>query len=74
MGFLKSKRSVPPIIEKKLAPMPKLITDLPETTQPGEEVKKAKKKGREGTILTSVMGVEEPASIGTKSLFGGGMY
>lgn len=47
---------------------------MPKTTQPGDEGKQSKKKGREGTILTSVMGVEEPASIGTKTLLGGGMY
>jgi len=67
MGFLRSKSSPAPIPTKKLASMPK-------TTQPGDEGKQSKKKGREGTILTSVMGVEEPASIGTKTLLGGGMY
>ncbi len=74
MGFLRSKSSPPPIPAKKIAPLPRLITDLPDSTQPGDEGKKSKKKGREGTILTSVMGVEEPASIGTKTLLGGGMY
>ncbi len=71
MGFMKSKRSVPPIIEQKIAPMPKLITDLPDTTQPGDLGKKSKKKGRDGTILTSVMGVEEPATISSPTLLGG---
>ena len=43
---------------------------LPETTQPGDEGKKSKKKNRQSTILTSVTGVNQPATLGRKSLLG----
>lgn len=44
----------------------------PETTQPGDEGKKSKKKnkGKGGTLLTSVTGVNEPANLGYKTLLG----
>tara|TARA_R100001510_G_C7584932_1_gene156599 strand:- start:414 stop:632 length:219 start_codon:yes stop_codon:yes gene_type:complete len=72
MGFLRSKSSPAPIPQmKKVKPMVKKVAD---TTQPLDMGKGSKKTGRDGTILTSVMGVEEPATIGTKTLLGGGMY
>jgi len=44
---------------------------LPETTQPGDEGKQSKKKkNRKSTILTSVTGVDQPATLGRKSLLG----
>jgi len=43
---------------------------LPESTQPGDEGKKSKKKNRQSTILTSVTGVNQPATLGRKSLLG----
>jgi len=42
----------------------------PETTQPGDLGKKSKKKGKGGTLLTSVTGVNEPANLGYKTLLG----
>jgi len=44
----------------------------PETTQPGDEGKKSKKKNKfkGGTLLTSVTGVNEPANLGYKTLLG----
>jgi len=84
MGFLRSK-SKPPEPLKKIedkpipTPMPlPPITEIPktmsenmaETTQPGDEGKKSKKKGKGGTLLTSVTGVNEPANLGYKTLLG----
>ncbi len=84
MGFLKSKsKPVMPIestVEKiKETPLPtppivemsKSISEgMAETTQPGDEGKKSKRKGKGGTLLTSVTGVNEPANLGYKTLLG----
>ena len=86
MGFLRSKSKPPePLkkIEDKLIPTPMPappITEMPttmsenmaETTQPGDLGKgsKRKGKGKGGTLLTSVTGVNEPANLGYKTLLG----
>ena len=47
----------------------------PSTTQPGYEGKMSKKKKKKNpTIMTSVMGVTEDAEVSNPSLMGGGSY
>ena len=52
------------------------MSSMPETTQPGDEMKmsKKKKKKKNPTIMTSVMGVTEDAEVSNPSLMGGGSY
>jgi hypothetical protein len=61
MGFFKQK-TVEPFRAAKNA--------TPETTQPGDEGKKSKRKNRGSTILTSVTGINQPATLSSKSLLG----
>ena len=51
-------------------------SNMPETTQPGDEMKMSKKKKKKKpTIMTSVMGVTEDAEVSNPSLMsGGGSY
>lgn len=51
-------------------------SNLPETTQPGDEMKMSKKKKKKDkqTILTSTAGVTDEAEISNRSLMGGGSY
>ena len=77
---MRSKKPMEPIMDKlKPTPLPTPpITEIPkamsendpETTQPGDLGKKSKKKGKSGTLLTSVTGVNEPANLGYKTLLG----
>ena len=77
---MRSKKPMEPIMDKlKQTPLPTPpITEIPkamsenmaETTQPGDLGKKSKKKGKGGTVLTSVTGVNEPANLGYKTLLG----
>ena len=47
----------------------------PSTTQPGDQGKMSKKKKKKNpTIMTSVMGVTEDAEVSNPSLMGGGSY
>lgn len=52
------------------------MSSMPETTQPGDEMKMSKKKKKKKpTIMTSVMGVTEDAEVSNPSLMsGGGSY
>ena len=51
-------------------------SNMPETTQPGDEMKMSKKKKKKDkqTILTSNAGVTDEAEISNRSLMGGGSY
>jgi hypothetical protein len=51
-------------------------SNMPETTQPGDEMKRSKKKKKKDkqTILTSTAGVTDEAEISNRSLMGGGSY
>ena len=51
-------------------------SNMPETTQPGDEMKMSKKKKKKDkqTILTSTAGVTDEAEISNRSLMGGGSY
>jgi hypothetical protein len=50
-------------------------SNMPETTQPGDKMKMSKKKKKKNpTIMTSVMGVTEDAEVSNPSLMGGGSY
>jgi hypothetical protein len=53
-------------------------SNMPETTQPGDEMKMSKKKKKKKkdkqTILTSTAGVTDEAEISNRSLMGGGSY
>ena len=82
MGFMRGNRKEPnpmsQLIEDKikpLAPKPNQITSFDaETTQPGDEGKKSKKKkgiGKGGTILTSVTGVSGSPELAQPTLLGG---
>tara|TARA_R110002153_G_scaffold8758_6_gene37183 strand:- start:538 stop:792 length:255 start_codon:yes stop_codon:yes gene_type:complete len=84
MGFLKPQTTTTPMPElvtgnpelsKKITPVapitPSVETTEPETTQPGDEGKQSKKKkNKQSTILTSVTGINQPATLGRKSLLG----
>tara|TARA_E500000081_G_C5807905_1_gene207840 strand:+ start:266 stop:508 length:243 start_codon:yes stop_codon:yes gene_type:complete len=80
MGFMRSKKPMEPIMDKlkptplptpPIAEIPKAMSEnMAETTQPGDLGKKSKKKGKGGTVLTSVTGVNEPANLGYKTLLG----
>tara|TARA_R100000353_G_C6399371_1_gene167176 strand:+ start:99 stop:317 length:219 start_codon:yes stop_codon:yes gene_type:complete len=72
MGFLRGSSSPAPI-PKIETPVSTVAKKVAETVQPGDEGKKSKKKGRGGTILTSVTGVTNPAELGKPTLLGG-MY
>tara|TARA_R100000657_G_C4659498_1_gene103299 strand:+ start:253 stop:486 length:234 start_codon:yes stop_codon:yes gene_type:complete len=60
--------------DKKMSGMN--MSSMPETTQPGDEMKMSKKKKKKKpTIMTSVMGVTEDAEVSNPSLMsGGGSY
>ncbi len=77
---MRSKKPMEPIMDKlkptplptpPIAEIPKAMSEnMAETTQPGDLGKKSKKKGKGGTVLTSVTGVNEPANLGYKTLLG----
>tara|TARA_Y100000004_G_C8717247_1_gene328515 strand:+ start:174 stop:377 length:204 start_codon:yes stop_codon:yes gene_type:complete len=48
-----------------------MTTEMPTTTQPGDKGLESKKKKKNGSILTSLIGTTETSEISNPSLMGG---